>query len=126
MKIILKAVQNSSNDTDNINITTLDLTQCEILLRKNNNISDNNTIYLKQIEVSQEYAKIPKIEYDVYYKLFGKNLTKLNKSICEDVNVVLSIPIEIVDNIDIFNTKSRYYNDICYPATSDDGTDIIL
>ena len=30
------------------------------------------------------------------------------------------------ENIDVLNSSSGYYNDICYTATSDDGTDISL
>ena len=70
--------------------------------------------------------KIPKIEYDVYSKLNGDNLIKLNKSICKDIKVYLSVPVEITENLDILNSSSEYYNDICYIATSDNGTDLIL
>ena len=38
----------------------------------------------------------------------------------------ISIPISISENIDILNSSSGYYNDICYTATSESGTDISL
>ena len=39
----------------------------------------------------------------------------------------LSIPVEINDlNLDKLNTSSDYFNDICYKAKSDKGTDILL
>ena len=41
-------------------------------------------------------------------------------------DVYINIPYEINGNIDKFNTSSGYYNDICYVATSNDGTDISL
>ena len=68
---------------------------------------------MKQIEVNQEGMKISKIEYDVYAKINGKNLIKLNLTICykEKINMILSV--EINDNIDKFNTSSPYYNDVC-------------
>ena len=37
--------------------------------------------------------KIPKVEYNVYSKLSGKYLIKLNLSVCENTKVYLSIPI---------------------------------
>ena len=40
--------------------------------------------------------------------------------------IFLSVPIIISENIDKFNINSGYYNDICYTATSDSGTDITL
>ena len=36
------------------------------------------------------------------------------------------MPFELSENIDISNASSGYYNDICYPTTSDKGTDIPL
>ena len=36
------------------------------------------------------------------------------------------MPIEINENLDIYNSSSRYYNDICYTTKSDSGTDITL
>lgn len=36
------------------------------------------------------------------------------------------MPFELSENIDILNASSGYYNDICYPTTSDNGTDIPL
>jgi hypothetical protein len=81
---------------------------------------------MKKIEVIQEGMKIPKIEYDIYSKLNGSNLIKLNLSVCENSKIYLSIPVEIKDNLDILNSNSEYYNDICYTTTSDSGTDIIL
>ena len=50
-------------------------------------------------------------------------------SICKDVKVAVerSPPKNITnDDIDKYNTSSPYYNDICYVADSDDGTDISL
>ena len=40
--------------------------------------------------------------------------------------VSILIPISITDNLDKLNSSSGYFNDICYTATSEDGTDISL
>ena len=79
-----------------------------------------------KIDVRQEFLKIPKIEYDVFCKLNGTNLIKLDLNYCSNVKIVLSIPIKITENLDQLNTSSKYYNDICYPATSNNKTDITL
>ena len=76
--------------------------------------------------MKQEGFKIPKIEYDVYYKFNETKLERVNLSLCEKNSITLSIPIELTENLDIFNSSSSYYNDICYLTTSDDGTDVIL
>ena len=63
-------------------MTSIDLGQCETLLRNYYNISDDKLLYMKKIDVTQEGLKIPKVEFDIYCKLNGSNLIKLNKTIC--------------------------------------------
>jgi len=70
--------------------------------------------------------RIPKVEYYVYAKLNKKNLTKLSLGACKDNKITLLIPINNMDNVDKLISKSGYYNDFCYTATSDSGTDITL
>ena len=78
------------------------------------------------LEVSQEDMKIPKVEYDIYAKLNGENLEKLSLDSCKNNKISLLIPVNNIDNIDILNSKSGYYNDFCYTDTSDSSTDIPL
>ena len=120
----------STTDNQKINIndnsTKVDLGECETLLRKAYSISQDKKIYIKKIDVVQEGMKIPKVEYDVYCKLNGTNLIKLNLSFCQNTKVDLSVPVILTESIDKHNSSSGYYNDICYTATSDSETDIIL
>ena len=124
MKVIFTTPQNQKNNI-NKNIT-IDLETCENLLRNYYKITNTETIYMKITEVFQEGYKIPKVEYDVYSKLFGTNLIKLNLTVCENSTMIISIPIELVENPDKLNSSSGYYNDICYTTTSEDDTDITL
>ena len=70
--------------------------------------------------------KVPKIEYDIYYKKNGTQLQKLNLSICDNKKILLSIPVTLTENLEQLNSSSGYYNDICYTTTSESGTDILL
>ena len=70
--------------------------------------------------------QIPKIEYEIYSKLNGSNLVKLNLSICNTSKISLLIPVEISQTLDKLNTSSDYFNNICYTTTSENGTDISL
>ena len=121
----LTTVENQKKNVNN-NITAVNLGDCENLLRNYYNISSNITLYMKKVEVAQEGMKIPKIEYDVYCKLFGDNIIKLNLTACENSKISILIPIELTESLDILNSSSDYYNDICYTTTSQDGTDITL
>ena len=125
LKISLTTTENQNNNIYN-NTTTIDLSDCEKILRTIYNISDDKKIYLLKIEVEQEKMKIPKIEYDIYYKENEANLVKLNLNYCNNCRANLLLPIEINENLDMYNSSSRYYNDICYTTKSDSGTDITL
>ena len=125
MIITLTTLENQKNNINN-NMTKLDLGECETLLRKEYNIANSEKLYMKKIDIAQEGMKIPKIEYDIYYKSSGTNLIKLNLTVCEKSKISILIPISITDNLDKLNSSSGYFNDICYTATSEDGTDISL
>ena len=126
MKITLTSTNNQKNNINN-NVTSIYLDECEATLRENYNLLNNDSIYIKIIEINQEGMKIPKIEYDIYSKIStDTKLQKLNLSLCDGKKIIISIPVEIFENIDILNIKSGYYNDICYTAKSDKGTDISL
>ena len=125
MTITFSTTQNQKNNI-NDNMTKIDLGECETLLRNFYNISSNETLYMKKIDVVQEGLKTPKVVYDVYSKLFGTNLIKLNLTVCENSKISIFTPFAIAENIDEYNSSSGYYNDICYTTTSEAGTDIPL
>ena len=127
MEITLTTTEEQKNLIE-YNLTAIDFTECEKLLRIKYNISDDEKLYMRKIDIYQEGMKIPKIEYDIYSKLNDTNLIKLNLSVCKNVNIDLSLPVFIseIENIDEYNTSSGYYNDICYPAQSESNTDIII
>ena len=52
-------------------------------------------------------------------------MVKLNLSYCNNNKVDISIPVILTESKNIHNSSSEYYNDICYPAKSEYGTDII-
>ena len=125
MTVTLTTSKNEKSNINN-NMTAINLGTCENLLKDIYNISNNETLYMKKIEVFQDGMKIPKIEFDVYSKLSGTNLVKLNLTVCENSKISISIPIILTESLDILNSSSGYYNDICYTTTSEDGTDITL
>ena len=126
MTITLTTVQTQKRNVNNKNATIIDLGECEELLRKEYNISSNDTLYMKKMDIAQDKMNTVKVEYDIYYKLFENNLTKLNLTICKDSKISIFIPILLTEHLDKLNISSGYYNDICYITSSDEGTDIIL
>ena len=78
MKIEFTTTANQKNMV-NENITIIDLGECETLLKEFYKIQDDN-LYIKKIDIAQDNMKIPKIEYNIYYKT-NKSLEKVNISI---------------------------------------------
>ena len=107
------------------NKTSINLNECENILKTAYNITDNNSLYLLKVE-SDEGMKIPKIEYEVYSPLNGNKLEKLNLTLCKDIRIEISIPVIINDDINKYNTSSDYYNNICSKAISDKGADLTI
>ena len=101
-------------------MTAIDLGECETLIRDFYNISDNESLYMKKIDIIQDETKALKVEYDIYAKLFGKNLINLNLNMCDKSKISISIPYKITEELEKLNSSSEYYNDICYTTTSED------
>ena len=126
MNIILTSTQNQKDNEDKNNIT-MNLGECENIIKDKYNISKNSSLYMIQIISEEEGMKIPKVEYEVYYPLYNSNdLKKLDLSFCKGSKVEISIAVKINEPLDKYNLSSGYYNDICSKTTSDSGTDIPL
>jgi hypothetical protein len=124
--IILTSTSNQKNNENENNIT-MDLGECENILKDDYNISANDSLYILQIISEEIGMKIPKIEYEIYYPLNNTvGLTKLNLSSCKETKIEISIAVKINDVLDKYNSSSDYYSDICYKTTSASGTDISL
>ena len=111
---------------ENKNVTTINLGNCEIALKKYYNISNESDLYILKVESEQKNTKYPIIEYEVFYPINEGKMEKLNLSICQGNKIELSIPIILNDNIEKYNPNSNYYNDICSKSESENGIDIIL
>ena len=124
--IIFTSTENQRNNEEH-NYITMDLGECEKILKTHYHIEESNSLFILQIISEEKGMKIPKMEYEVYYPLYGdKNLTKLNLTLCDGQKVEISISVEINEALDLYNPSSDYYNDICTITTSQNGTDIPL
>ena len=127
MTITLTTTETQKKEGKKSNKTTIDLLDCERLLREAYNISEDDYLFMEIIEIPQEGMHIPKVLYEVYSRLKNSsNLVKLNLSHCANTKIDIIFPAILTDSIDMHNSSSGYYNDICYTANSESGTDIIL
>ena len=68
ISITLTTTKNQKDLKNNINKTIIDLNECEDILKNRYNITGNEFIYMKKIELCEEGMKIPKIVFDLYKK----------------------------------------------------------
>ena len=84
----ITTTENQKN-SENKNVSTINLGECETKLKNYYNISQNKSLFIFKVEVLKEGMKVPKIEYEVYFPLKGDNLEKLDLSICDDTKIEL-------------------------------------
>ena len=108
------------------NMPIIDFNECKQVLIDNNIIEKNQNLYLLKLDIQEKGIKTPKVEYELYYQPNNsQNLSLLDISLCENTRIDILLPINInQDEIDMYNDRSDYYNDICESVTSEDGTDI--
>ena len=128
----LESLKNKSNSN---NISIIDLDQCETLLRKENNINDEDPLIFIKNEIPLNKPSEKNVNFEVYEPY---NKKKLNLSICDETLINIYFPMELsketkqlYENIkdsgyDMFNINDPFYQDICTPYDSFNGTDILL
>ena len=132
-KTELELLKNKSNNFQNLSI--IDLGECESILKQRYNISESVSLILIKNEQKTTKASEKMFNFDVYEPY---NKTKLNLSICDETSINLYIPVELSQEnkkiyaqmkesgFDMFNIEDPFYQDICIPFDSTNGTDILL
>ena len=106
------------------NISTVNLGECENILKKQYNININDSLILFKIDYYVEGLNIPIIEYEVFHP---DTKESLNLTYCKDLKINISIPVSIdEDKLIQYNSSSDYYHDICYISETENNTDITL
>jgi len=114
----------NQNKNEYINISKVNLGECEQKLKSHYQIEDEGPLIMFKIEYYQEGLLIPIIEYEVY-NIKEKKI--LNLTVCENETIQISISVDIDEEyLFKYNISSNYYNDICFPFTTEYKTDIIL
>ena len=110
----------NQNNNEYYNISTINLGECEKKLRIYYNIDNNITLIILKIDIFEDGLLIPIIEYKVYN---SKTKEKLDLNVCNDIKINIIIPVNIDENyLFKYNSSHEYYNDICYPYTTENKT----
>ena len=134
---------NSKNELNTIeginsneyNLSLINLTQCENLLKNKNYIDKDTPLILLKYEKLTNITNQKYVQYEVYNPY---TLEKMNLSICQDIPIEIYTPINLDENTknlyndlqqsgyDLFNSNDPFYHDICTPYRSLYDTDVII
>ena len=115
------------------NYLSIDLGECENILRTAYNIDDSlPLIILKKVRNDNKRVE-QNLQYEVIHPISG---ITLNKSLCENTKVDVYVPFEL-KNEELYNNlieqgydpldlNDKFYREICTPYTSENGTDVLL
>ena len=115
---------NNQKNNEYENISTIDLGECENTLRRIYKINETLPLIIFKVDYFVPGILIPVIGYNVFHPI---NKSLLNLTYCEKSKVDISIPVSLNESILFkYEPESDYYNDVCFPYTTDNGTDILL
>ena len=126
----IKGINNSSKP-----ISIVDLGQCENILKEHYHIDLNDSLIIVKFEKITNISTERTLQYEVYEPY---NKTKLNLSICDNTTIDIYIPLVLSEELqnlyyqlkekgyDLFDINGQFYQDICTPFTTPNGTDILL
>ena len=123
---ILYQITSSYNQNNKVynNISSLDLGECENILKEKYKINDNETLIILKVETYQEGILFPIIQYEIFHPVTKE---KLNLDYCNNTKITILIP-KTIDEDDLYkyNISSDYYTNKCKPFTTENSTDITL
>ena len=120
--IIYQIISLDSKNNDKEDISIIHLNKCGEKLRENNNI--NKDLIMFKTEYYIDELLIPIIDY-IIFNPENNDILDLKNCLNENINIYLSVKIN-ESNLFKYDISSDYYNDICYPYTTDKGKDIII
>ena len=127
---ILKGNKNNTN-----RLSVIDLKECADILINSYNLTQDTDLLILKYENLVSNSNDKSIQYEVY----DSNTAQiLNLSFCSSVSIDIYIPTELKEETlelfedlksygyNLFDKNDKFYNDICTPYKTKNGTDILL
>ena len=106
------------------NLSMIVINECENLMKENGFLNENQHLILLKYEKITNNSNEKIVQYEVYHP---ESKIKMDISICSNLKIDIYIPSSINESILYkYNSSSEYYNDLCYPYTTEMNTDILL
>ena len=122
-------------NTNNPNVSSIDLGECEKLLKEQEGLSEDDDLIVLKVDIINEELSSTYVQYEIYNPI---KLTLIPLGICNEKPIMINVPITLDENrkstcdslcqsgYDLFNLNDSFYNDICTTYTTENGTDLTL
>lgn len=116
-------------------ISSIDFGECETKLKRQYNISEEEPLVIFKSDIKSADFITTNTQYEIYKLNTQKNL---NLSICNNTLIDIYSPVNLdptteslYDSLNnsgynLFDANDSFYNDICTPYTTENGTDVII
>lgn len=101
---IFQVYPSNSPPKESSAISSIDLGNCELILRREYNISPEEPVIIAKYDIIDSSSLINQIEYKVY----SQKGNPLDISLCNGVNIDISYPLNSTEEIDL--TKAQQLN----------------
>ena len=127
---------NNLNENSQRNFSIVDIKECIDLLKTKNGLESDDDLIIVKYENFNIVSNGD--EKSIQYEIFLKNNTKLDLSVCSNININIYIPVELSEKTqklyeslkeqgyNLFDRNDKFYHEICTLYKSIDGTDVIL
>ena len=122
-------------NSNNPNVSSIDLGDCEKLLKQQEELSDNDNLIVLKTDIKSEDLSSTYVQYEIYNPI---TLKKVSMDICKDIPISVSVPVSLDESTksvfdslsqsgyNLFDLNDSFYNDICSTYTTENGTDLTL
>ena len=120
---------------ENLNISSIDLGECEEILKKKYNLSIDEPLIILKTDLKNLDGSSTYVQYEIYHPY---TLEKLNMYYCQNVSIVVNRPINLNEETislynrlnksgyNLFDENDSFFTDVCTTYTSENGTDVSL
>lgn len=125
-----------SNSSNNSDISSIDLGDCETVLRKHYEIPHDESLLIMKIDKKLNNTHLT---YNVNYSVYNSEGKQLDLSVCTEAPITIKFPIKesaleemseakrlFDQGINVNNINDPFFNNICFPFTSSNRIDIPL
>jgi hypothetical protein len=123
------------SDNINPNISSVDLGECEQILKKQYNLTEEDSLIIIKTDLKSEDLSLTYVQYEIYHPY---TLRMLNLDCCENIKIVINSPVVLSEETvslynsllesgyNLFDSNDSFYNDVCTIYTTQNGTDATL